>query len=544
MLTKLVGGKVYDPDQRLDGTVADIFIRDGMIVSDPGPGARFDAVHDLSGKIVMAGGVDIHSHIAGGNVNTARMLLPEQFLRAFGEGEMLPVDRCSFTAQEIGTLYARMGYTTVVEPAVLPCSARTAHMEMSDIPVIDKAALAILGNDDFLLRLLRSGASQAMVNDYAAWMLGATQALGLKCINAGGVAAHKANVSSFDLDDVVPFYGASSRQILQALNRAVGALGIKHPLHVHCNNLGLAGSIETVLNTMEAAEGAPMHLAHVQFYGYGKDGPHEFSSAAAQLLEGLKRHPNITVDVGQVLFGQTVTISGDIIAQFSHRSSASPKKWALWHGECEGGGGVVPYQYRPTNFINALQWSIGLELFLLADDPWRVFFTTDHPNGAPFTRYPELIRLLMDRDYRSACFELLHPEAREMSLLPSISREFSLYEIAIMTRAAPARLLGLPDRGTLKPGSKADIAVYTPSADAASMFTTCHMLFKDGRLAVREGRLADDTSGATLMVAPEHDKLIVPQIHSHFDKFSTISVENYVVARDEIANPVVVAAAA
>lgn len=544
MLIKLEGGTIYDPVQDLDGVAGDVFIRDGLIVDDPGPGARFDAVYDVAGQIVMAGGVDIHSHIAGGNVNTARMLLPDQFARAVGEGEMLPVDRCSFTAQEIGTLYARMGYTTVVEPAVLPCGARTAHMEMADIPVIDKAALAILGNDDFLLRLLQSGAPQSQINDYAAWMLGATRALGLKCINAGGVAAHKANASSFDLDDVVPFYGVSSRQILQALHHAVNALGIGHPLHVHCNNLGLAGSIETVLATMEAAEGAPMHLAHVQFYGYGTEGPHKFSSASAQLLEGLKRHPNITIDVGQVLFGQTVTISGDVVAQFSHRSSANPKKWVVWHGECEGGGGVVPYQYRPKSFINALQWSIGLELFLLADDPWRVFFTTDHPNGAPFTRYPELIRLLMDRDYRTACLDALHPEARTMSLLPSITREFSLYEIAIMTRAAPAKLLGLPDRGTLKAGSKADVAVYTPSADAASMFTACRMLLKNGRLVVNDGKLVPSSPGSTLMSTPDYDRQIVPQIKSHLESYSTVSIENYPIGEDEIANPVVVAKAA
>ena len=52
----------------------------------------------------------------------------------------------------------------------------------------------------------------------------------------------------------------------------------------------------------------------------------------------------------------------------------------------------------PSDFYNAMQWAIGLELFLLIDDPWRVFFTTDHPNGAPFTTYPEIFALLMDRD--------------------------------------------------------------------------------------------------------------------------------------------------
>ena len=58
----------------------------------------------------------------------------------------------------------------------------------------------------------------------------------------------------------------------------------------------------------------------------------------------------------------------------------------------------MPYRYSAKDFYNAVQWAIGLELFLLIEDPWRVFFTTDHPNGAPFTTYPEIFALLMDRD--------------------------------------------------------------------------------------------------------------------------------------------------
>ena len=80
--------------------------------------------------------------------------------------------------------------------------------------------------------------------------------------------------------------------------------------------------------------------------------------------------------------------------------------------ECDAGCGVVPFRYRDQNFVNALQWAIGLELFLLVDDPWRIFLTTDHPNGAPFTSYPHLIRLLMDRSFRNEQLARIHPDAR------------------------------------------------------------------------------------------------------------------------------------
>ena len=58
----------------------------------------------------------------------------------------------------------------------------------------------------------------------------------------------------------------------KTLNIANEDLKIKHPLHVHCNNLGIPGNIESIIDTIDSAEGRRMHLAHVQFYGYGSKG--------------------------------------------------------------------------------------------------------------------------------------------------------------------------------------------------------------------------------------------------------------------------------
>lgn len=527
MRIKLTGGRVYDPDQNWRGEIRDLFVEDGKIIADPGPDARFQAEYDVSGKIVMAGAIDIHSHIAGGNANTARVLLPEQhrnFMAArLGHGH----ETARWSTIETGYRYARMGYTTVVEPAVLPANALDAHLQMADIPIIDTAGLAILGSDDFLLRLLRGGASQAQINDYVAWTLHATRCLGLKVINAGGANAFKWNVRSFGLDDEVPYYGVTSRRILEVLQRAVVELGVPHPVHVHCNNLGTPGNVETALATMEVAQGLPMHLAHIQFYGYGAEGPRGFSSAAARLLEAFRRHPNITMDVGQVLFGQTVTISGDVIAQFSRRGDASPNKWVAWDAECEGGGGVVPYRYRERSFVNSLQWAIGLEIFLLADDPARVFFTTDHPNGAPFTRYPELFRLLMDYEYRLEYLEKLHPEVIPLTLLKDLKKEFSLHEIAVMTRSAAARLLGLTDRGHLRPGAVADIAVYTEQLNKADMFAFADLLFKHGELVVKDGQIIHRRPGTAQIIQPEFDHRIERDIQTYFDRFYSLSLDHF-----------------
>ncbi len=526
MLTRLKGARIYDPVNQINGEVGDIWIRDNLICAAPDNPTEADKTINLEGKVLMAGAIDIHSHIAGGNVNNARVLLPEQHLAEQARYPQHPFSSAKWSAADTGYRYAEMGFTTVVEPAVLPINAAQVHAELADIPIIDTAGLAIVGNDDFLLRMLRDKAEQARINDYIAWTLHATQCLGVKVINAGGATAFKFNERQLNLDDEVPMYGMSSREILTAVQRAVVQLGISHPVHVHCNNLGIPGNVTTALETIKAAEGMPMHLAHVQFYGYGDQVDSGFSSGAKALADAVMANPNITVDVGQVLFGQTVTISGDVMRQFDARHIANPKKWVVWEGE-DGGGGIVPFHYRPKNQVNALQWAIGLELFLLIDDPWRIFFTTDHPNGAPFTAYPELFRLLMDRDYRNLWLDKINAKSADISLLRHLDREYDLYEIAIMTRAAPAKLLGLSDRGHLSVGAIADIAVYQPQDNKAAMFGKAELVLKEGVTVVEKGRVIHSLQGKTHAVAPGFDKGIESAVSKYFDRYHLMKMDHY-----------------
>ena len=334
MLICLNGGRILDPANNRD-EIGDLWIRDDRIVAPPPKGAPADEVVDAEGLVVIAGGIDIHSHIAGSNVNAARLQLPELHRSHARRSPATPLSNARWSTFETGRLYTEMGFTTVVEPAVSPHQALHAHLELADIPIIDKAILAVLGNDDFVLELMRSGEGPGAIRDHVAWTLQSTRALGVKVINAGGVAAFKDNVRSFSLDDVVPWYGVTSRAIVKALQRAVHELGVPHPLHVHCNNLGLAGNVETALATIAAAEDLPLHLAHLQFYGYGAEGSRGFSSAAPRLAEAVNAAKTVTIDVGQAMFGQTVTISSDVLRQFSARGQAQPKKYAIFDGDFE-----------------------------------------------------------------------------------------------------------------------------------------------------------------------------------------------------------------
>jgi formylmethanofuran dehydrogenase subunit A len=510
-------------------------MRDGRIVEPP-RAARADATYDASGKIVMAGAIDIHSHIAGSNVNTARLLMEEKRHVGTPRTATVPLARARSSTFETGCRYAAMGFTTVVEPAVSPHYALHAHLELADTPIIDKAILTILGNDDFLLGLLQAKETESVIEDYVAWTLETSRGLGIKVVNAGGAIAFKENVRSFSFDDVVPSYGVSSRTIVKNLQRAVHALGVPHPLHVHCNNLGLAGNVETALMTIAAAEGLPLHLAHLQFYGYGKEGDRGFSSSAASLAEALNASESVTIDVGQVMFGQTVTISSDVLRQFNARERASPRKWQILDGDANGGG-IIPYNYRPSDFYNAVQWAVGLELFLLIDDPSRVFFTTDHPNGAHFTTYPDIFALLMSKDLRTQWMAELPPAAMAVTTLPSIAREYTLPEIATMTRSAPAKLLGLADRGRLDPGAVADVAVYEDGKDRARMFRAAAFVFKDGELVVRDGNITRCRFGRALTVKPERDRAIDRRMRRYYEERYGLGLELLQVPDHAIGRP-------
>ena len=156
-MLRITGGKVYDPANNLNGVVKDICIEDGKIVADVAAGRTLD----VTGMIVFPGGVDIHTHVAGGALNFARGLLPENQRVAakilHGEHTRAGIGGQTPTTFATGYLYAGMGYTTVVEAAVPVLSAKHTHEELNDTPIIDKASCLLMANNEIVMDLLEAG---------------------------------------------------------------------------------------------------------------------------------------------------------------------------------------------------------------------------------------------------------------------------------------------------------------------------------------------------------------------------------------------------
>ncbi|MFA6882069.1 MAG: amidohydrolase family protein, partial [Aminobacterium sp.] len=71
-------GFVFDPVLGIKGDVADIAIKDGVVVETNA--VKNPKIIDAAGKTVMAGGVDVHAHVAGPKVNIGRNFRPEDKL--------------------------------------------------------------------------------------------------------------------------------------------------------------------------------------------------------------------------------------------------------------------------------------------------------------------------------------------------------------------------------------------------------------------------------------------------------------------------------
>jgi formylmethanofuran dehydrogenase subunit A len=531
---RITGGKIYDPANGIDGVVGDISVKDGRIVDRVDGGRTIDA----TGMIVFPGGVDVHSHVAGAALNFARGLTPENYRQArrflhsperrMGLGGITP------TTFATGYLYAGMGWTTVNEAAMPVLTARHTHEELHDIPIIDKTTLVLMANNEFMLDLFEAGEHER-ARDVVSWLIWASKAWGVKAVNPGGVAAWKwGKNASIVHDPVFGYDKLTPAGIISGLAAIVDDLGLPHPIHLHCNNLGVPGNVATTLETMQVLEGRRAHLAHLQFHAYGGEDWSSMRSATTELAEAFNRQKNFTTDAGAVLFGDSVTLTAD--GPWQHLLyQLTGRKWANLDVENETGCGIVPYVYKDRSLVNAVQWAAGLELLLLIDDPWRIYLTTDHPNGGCFWRYPEIIQLLMDAEFRKEQIRKLSPKAQKRIVLPDLDREYSLGEIAIITSAGPARALGLSEKGHLGVGADADIAIYPGAKDGDGvLFSYPRYVVKGGEIVVEEGDVREVTQGKEFIVRPAYDEGIEEYLKPLFETAYTMSFANYPVKLERV----------
>ena len=279
---------------------------------------------------------------------------------------------------------------------------------------------------------------------------------------------------------------------------------------------------------MKTAGDMRAHLAHIQFHSYGGELGKNPTSKAREIIDYINNHPNIACDVGQVMFGKSTIMTADAPLAYVLKGH-SKGKWVNADTECESGCGIVPFSYQEHIYMHTLQWAIGLELFLLSQDPWRVILSTDHPNGGSFMSYPKLIKLLMDKGFRKEEMKRVNQKALDNCSLRDLEREYTLNEIAIITRAGPAKALGLHCKGHLGIGADADITIYDDMEDKEMMFNAPRFVIKSGHAIIENHEFRNDFTGRLFHIAPEFDQKIEEIVKPFFESYYSIEFSNYAV---------------
>jgi formylmethanofuran dehydrogenase subunit A len=461
-------GRVVDPLNGERFIRRDIHAWHGKISDTP---VHASQVIDAENCVVMAGGIDVHTHVAD---------------HSFGGAVR---ERMTST----GLRYAEMGYTTIIQAvSPLPLASITAE-RMAMIPQVDKGSLVMMGAWKPVLQLVERR-DEKTLGSLVSWLTAKAGAYSVKLVNPGG--RFLKNTGSPSATRRLEGFDITPLDVACAVARAVEAGGLPCPIQLHLNDLGEPWSHTSAIETINGLDGARTHLAHLQFHCYGGRGG--FSSEARAVADAFNANKNLTADIGQVVFGKTVTVTADerLGEKLDSLTSGAGKRDSIGFGETSY---AVPYEYRAQSAINAVQWACGLELALSIEDPSRIFISTDHPNGGQFTAYPQIIRLLMDKGFRDEELSKIHPEAQERTSLGDMNRELDLYEIAEMTRSGPAKFLGIADRkGNLKPGSDADITIYRSGDDIEDMLANPAWVIKSGEIIVEDGKTIAKVSGKIL----------------------------------------------
>jgi formylmethanofuran dehydrogenase subunit A len=409
--------------------------------------------------------------------------------------------------------------------------------------MIDKATYPLLGDWWFVLEYLSKGKIEECAR-HVAWMMNTTKGYAIKIVNPGGLESWGFGGNVHSIDDQVPNFCITPREIVRGLIKVNKLLNLPHTIHLHTNNLGLPGNYQTTLDTMKAIEdlstdGKPIcHITHVQFSSFAGDSWSHFHSGAEEVAHYMNNHTHMTLDMGQVIFSETTTMTADGPFEFTLYQLGG-HKWVNSDVETETSGGIMPMHYKRNSAVNTIQWSIGLELALMIKDPWKIMMTTDHPNGGPFFEYPRIVAWLASKKARMATLNRCSKKGQKKSLLPTIDRELTLYELAIVTRAAQAKALNLKNKGHLGVGADADVAIYNVNPETTDItrkykvlrraYRNASYTIKDGIIVSKDGQIVQPVSGRTMWadVQTAEPCVIDEDMKRRFKEYWTVEYDNY-----------------
>ncbi len=413
------GARVYDPAQTWNAETSDLYLADGR-VSEPFSDA--DVVIDAGGRALMAGGIDPYCVVAA----------PGQPLARFTMGHP--------SADEIGRMYARMGYVHVHHPFTTLLTSGFVHRCLQRIPYVDTSTYVALDLRD-MGHCIKAKKPADFCNQARA-LMDVSGALGLLL--------------------PFPFLRHQQHHYLQknlSAKKVLGFLGeleddALFPIHLW----GMPGLFKSEIPNAERFHVAGMGLALDSEDALGQATEFLRAGGCADLGLSAGREQCVLVSAPA---GAPGSVSIDV-----------------------GLHAPLALQRREIGLSGSLARN-GWALLGAAVSAPGLAMGAAGPGGGQFGSAPEIATWLLEEKDRPT-------EVQE-----AFNRQgLDLYDWARLTRLEPARVLGLDDTGHLRVGARAHVAVYDwrpgmGQEQGAAALSDCWCLIKDGIRLREEGAFTD-----------------------------------------------------
>ena len=192
---------------------------------------------------------------------------------------------------------------------------------------------------------------------HVAWIMNSTKGYAIKMVNPGGLEAWGFGRNIKGLDDQVPHFCITPREIIRGLCKVNSLLqSSSHDSRSHeqsWKTWQLLHRLETMKSVEDlAVEDKPaIHMTHCQFSAYKGDDWRTLESGAEDIAKYVNNHSHVTMDMGQIIFTDTTTMTADGPFQYD-LYGLTGNKWVNHDVETETSAGIVPFRL-PTQKLRA-----------------------------------------------------------------------------------------------------------------------------------------------------------------------------------------------
>ncbi len=552
-MSKLIvkNGTVFDPINSVEGEEKDILVQDGKVVEKFASESDVKEI-DAKNKIIIPAAVDIHAHLSSQQLNWARLLGSKNAtFQATWKG---------LTLVKMATDYISNGYTFVVEANTYPSYAKQTVFELKNLPVLDKAMLLNVSSLWPLeLEFQKSNAEEASF--FLADLLSKIKAFGLKAYNPFESESWNYQVLRSDLGEQGRLYNYSALDVYELLTRANEILGLPHSVHAHVEGYELQQSkknLSAIINKIKSLELDPnpknnlkhkrsqiFHLAHISSYNF--DGKNE------DLIKFFNDNPKFDADLGFIGFdaiNPLVTSDRRLVNSYVPMEGSSNPLIARSAMEFEGDGFALLRSFDKKSFKDCVLWANAIELGLNIKNKWQLQFSVNFPNYSSISKAAEIASWLFSKPARDSFMESMNQEFLKQTPLTSEEKVLSFSDYVIMTRASPAKSLGIGSiKGNLGLDADGDFNILNLNAKDIHMnvdhakiedaLTNIEYVIKAGKVVKHDDTIDLSSSGQIFCSegkVPKGDrKLALAKKGEFYQKFYSIFYDSLKTSAPESA---------